>query len=177
MNGLTGGTGDVNPQYLSGMLEQVVPDQTIVKQFTLPKSIVPLAGKATVIEVLRVMAILRNPNRFDENDEHSQISFATFSTSNPGVAVQQGLQDGGVFAMFHQYVQGCSKDSGAYAFVIPHSICTWDCTDGAGHGVLIASDHFYVQLVSGGTLKQFLTFSIEYRFKAIDLAAYLLMRI
>lgn len=54
-NTLTGGTKDVNPQYIHGLLRQVLADQTYSSQFVLPVArFASTANQAVVIEVLKV---------------------------------------------------------------------------------------------------------------------------
>lgn len=51
---LTGGTGDVNPQYLTMALAQTAANNTITLAVPLPIQRLPTSGKAQVLEVLKV---------------------------------------------------------------------------------------------------------------------------
>jgi len=51
---LTGGTGDVNPQYISVALNQSAADSTNTFALNIPVQRLPTGGKAQVMEVLKV---------------------------------------------------------------------------------------------------------------------------
>ena len=156
--GLTGGTGDVNAQYPRGYLNTTSELPAVygrgTKAFALPKTIMTTTtGRATVIEVLKVFCLIQNPAFFPkESIQQKQFYSVMFSTSNHGLT-EIGIHQADVFAGFYGLVQeqfGQKDPPVCYALMDMECIKSWDCTDGTGHGVLVATDNFYVQLNYSG---------------------------
>lgn len=170
---LTGGSCDVNPQFLSASATQDAIDTNVSFQYSLPKSISAPTGKATVVEVLKVFCLMTNPQDIASVIEVQQYCFAHFSTANHG-AVEAGLQAADVFTSFYRFQQGAWTAAGSYGFAEPSMVICHDLTDGAGHGVLVATDNFYVQIGSAGTgVLNAVYFKILYRYKIISLIEYI----
>jgi len=92
---LTGGTGDVNPQYLSGRVDQTSVNQTITKQFPLPVPRIPQSKKATVVELLKVYVAFP----FLENIDALFTRRIVFTTVSFGTDIP-GLDEPNVFSFF-----------------------------------------------------------------------------
>lgn len=161
---LTGGTKDVNPQYISGIVTQTGADTTTTAQFTLPveKFGSSGTGKARIIEILKVFVTM---DGLAEVDSEIDIAFSTVSFGTTTVAPN----DPRIFAFWHEITK--ITTSGQLAVIQPW---VFDLTDGAGHGWLCATDSFFVQLASVTTsLTNVLRFKILYRFKGVGLAEYI----
>lgn len=173
-NDLTGGTSDVNPQFLSASATQDVADTTASFQYQLPKAIQPAIGKATVVEILKVFCLLTNPQDIGgAGAQQQQYCYAHFSTANHG-AVEAGLQAADVFTTFYRFQQGAFTALGTYGAFEPMMVQMHDLTDGAGHGVLVATDNFYVQVGSTATgVINAAYFKILYRYKMVPLIEYI----
>ena len=170
---LTGGTRDVNPQFISGCCTQAAADTTLTKTFPLPKNIHATSGRATVIEVLKVICLLTNPQPIANVAETPQYVYANFSTANHA-ATEAGMHAADVFATFYRFQQGAWTAAGSYGFAEPEMVQTRDITDGAGHGILVATDNFYVQVGATGTgVANSAYFKLLYRFKTVPLVEYI----
>lgn len=176
---LTGGTGDVNPQwFVLPALTSLQPN--VFNEISVPTPISRLnnrqAGtKATVLEVLKIEFSHPNINN----------TFATtFSRKNSQVQLGTSHKDGIAPAdgttlaySFVTYAGTIATDTNEDQWVIyyPNPI-TYDLTDGAGHGVLVASDKLYF---GGGTLGYDAATNsawlcrILYRFKDVGLTEYI----
>lgn len=78
-----------------------------------------------------------------------------------------------MFAWCEYSVRNAFSAGGSVAQV-QDSICEFDCTDGAGHGVLVATDSIYIGIDSAGYANALTTgFKILYRLKTVSLAEYI----
>ena len=173
---LTGGTDDVNPQYLSSGTFTSAAD-TVTSVF-IPTPIARVGpqsgGSATVMEVLKIFVnmpdltsgqIVAAMTRFK-----AQIAFCT---SDPGTNLV-GLGNPKVFALFQNQMISSFTAGGTGIESIREDPRVWDFTDNAGHGVLIATDNIYVQVDTSdyGAVGDF-QWKILYRFKKVALAEYI----
>lgn len=161
---LTGGTKDVNPQLLNGVSTQSGADATTTTQFTLPVEKFGSASsqRARIIEVIRIAVELDN---LAEVDSDVNIAFSTVSFGTTVVIAN----DPRVFCHFHLFIK--TTTSGIIAVPMP---LVQDLTDGAGHGLLVATDSMFVQVNSSTTsLTNTVRFKMTYRFKGVGLAEYI----
>ena len=138
---LGGGTGDVKPQYLTLASGTMSPDTFDVVQFALP---VPRFGtmktKATVFELLSVDWYLATQDL--TNGLHSDIGYLTTSTnrvdSEPFIiddmATDLGRPNTFAAVIDNAILLGAAGAKNAQQ---PQHI---DMTDGAGNGILVATD-------------------------------------
>lgn len=161
VSSLTGGTGDVNPQFYSGFTTQTGADTTTTGTFNVPIQRLPTAGKAQVMEVLKVFVQLPNPVEADSTYE------VNFSTKNNGTTTTN-FSDPSVFARFGRAERITTSGS-----IVADQVLMADLTDGAGHGWLLATDNFFVQQrsVTTGNANT-ISFKLLYRWKNISLAEY-----
>lgn len=159
---LTGGTGDVNPQYMTASVTQTAADVTTTQEINIPIQRLPDDGRAQVMEVLKVLC---DCDTGVETDWGNEISLTTrnHGTTRATLAATDIVA---FFTWTHTITtSGATKAPG---------IVTWDCTDGAGHGVLVATDKMYVQYFSNTTgLSNSATMKILYRWKNVSLAEYI----
>ena len=171
---LTGGTRDVNPQYLHGTLTLSAANTTT--SLTLGTPIVRVGSgagnKSIIMEVLKVYVDFPTIDQeaAGATDRNMQFSFSTvdFGTGNAQ------FEDPRVFAQLSINVQNAFTAAGTALLENMEMPLVWDMTDGAGHGVLIATDNIFVQ---GNTNNQAAAsrfrFKILYRFKEVSLVEYI----
>lgn len=160
---LTGGTGDVNPQWLKIRLAETVADTTISVQQTIPvQRLQDRSGKSQVMEILRVYFMFEN---LPEVDSAQNIVLTTKNFGTTNVV----LNDPSIIAFSNNGVR--LTTSGQYYAQQPYMI---DVTDGAGHGLLVATDSIFMQ-VNSATTGATVTCNahILYRWKNVSLAEYI----
>lgn len=159
--GLTGGTGDVNPQYLSGFGGQSANDTETTTTISIPIQRLPSSGRAQVMEVLKVIVRMPTPLETDSNVG------CAFSTSSKGTTAA-AWSDSQVFAQFDSVSRVTT--SGQF---INERFQERDLTDGAGHGYLIGTDNIYLQVYSSATsTTNTVSFKILYRWKNVGITEY-----
>lgn len=172
VGGLTGGTGDVNPQFLSFTAAQSGADTTTTTTQAIPIQRLPSGGRSQVMEVLKVFAQLpvfgAVASATEANDTVSvflsTVSFGTTATT---------FSEPRVFWGSHRSMEGAFTAAGTYART-EESIEVADLTDGAGHGFLVATDNIFCQVQSTGTGgTNTARIKILYRWKNVGLAEYI----
>lgn len=135
MSNLTGGTGDVNPQFFNFTVVQSGADTTTEGSFQLPIDPVNTGGArtATVIEVLKLY--WETPNISDADS-----SLSAFFATRSGVTTSNNPATIGAFRQ-----QINLTTSGELMQIYP---VIQDLTDGAGHGVLVAVQTVFCNVVS-----------------------------
>lgn len=183
---LTGGSRDVNPQILATPAV-IVPATVGLNVFShasipisLPISRLPARGtKATIIELLKVYFDL--PSLTDEWPTGSTTKRHTvlLSTSDFGQNVAQNTSVGtthpSILAFGQLTARGAFTAGGSYATSWTEPLVV-DLTDGAGHGVLIATDTIYLtgQTSNGSTaIALHSSAKLLYRFKEVGLTEYI----
>ena len=162
---LTGGTGDVNPQYLSAVVTQSAADAKTGVQFILP---VPRTSqkpsRTIVVEILKVEFMV---DQFDWVFAQNARIYLTASTSS----TQFDPDDAQTFAAAAYYLNLTVAAGGIINWKGPIVI---DTTDGAGHGFLVA-----VQAITLG-IDSFFTVNVNtafiklwYRYKEVALSDFL----
>ena len=169
---LTGGTKDVNPQYMSGTLTQSITtgyNADIIKTFNLPIVKLPSTNYVTVVELLRFYVygkVMTKPAISDFISECMVVLYQG-STSIPGFASPRVLG-----ACRHsQYCAWTPAGSVSDSIIQP---MIYDFTDGAGHGVLVGTDKLNVALVTFffNTYAD-VDWKLLFRFKNVGLEEYL----
>lgn len=88
---LTGGTGDVNPQFLSFNITESGNDATTTLSVRLPVQRLPSSGKAMVLEVLAVKYDTSNytppTNAVQQTYEYVGITASSIPTSNQPLVI------------------------------------------------------------------------------------------
>lgn len=169
---LTGGTGDVSPQWLSFTGTQTSADTTTSVSQAIPVQRLPTGGRAQVMEVLKVVfnttALPASASATETIDTLNVfLSTKNFSTT----ATTQAEPT--VFAYDSQISRSAFTAAGTYWAYVP-SVRFFDCTDGAGHGILIATDNIYMQISSALTGNaNTANVKILYRWKNVPLQEYI----
>lgn len=172
---LTGGTYDVNPQYLSG---QIVSAGGAAVEVTLGTPIVRVGqsnpGHAVIMELLKVYvdfppsdlegaAVADRIKRFSMSTTSSGATPAIVPLSNPNCLCKMATNARNAFTA-----------AGTGTLEQQDYPQVWDFTDGAGHGVLVATDNLFIQQELDGQNVALTTgFKILYRFKKVSLVEYI----
>jgi len=169
---LTGGTGDVNPQWLSFSAVQSAADTTTTTTQNIPIQRLPSGTRAQVMEVLKVYltfggwAAVASATELARN---IQCFLTTFSSGTTQLAASNPR----VFASSTRYQNGAFTAAGTYAtsYDGTHML---DLTDGAGHGIIVATDSVFAQVSSSNTgVAQTVHIKVLYRWKDVSLAEYI----
>lgn len=159
---LTGGTGDVNPQWYKITVTQSGNDTTTTSANPLPVPRLQNNKKPTIMELLKIYWIVPETIEVDSSIQ-AFLSTKNFSTTAPSQV------DGTLIDTLFQTVR--LTTSGMYYNTAP---IIHDVTDGAGHGLLVATDNIYLQLSSAGTSAANVAYCwLLYRMKEVTLAEYI----
>lgn len=163
-NELTGGTNDVKPQYLTCYFAQSAADTATTFTQAMPV-LRNFSGtgnnRAQLVEVLKVYMSPSNQAEVDSDN------LLLLSTKNFGTTAQTP-GDPSVFAFYKSNVR--LTTSGQILTTWPF---VYDCTDGNGNGLLIATDNIYIQASSTNTgLAQIWFVKIIYRIYAATVTEY-----
>lgn len=171
---LTGGTKDVNPQWFKlRAVESAVNTGTTV-QVALPVTrFSSRSGKSIIIEVLSIKWII-DPTQFLGGVGAGIATLTiggTLTTKSFGTNAIP-LTDGTIIDYFETAVITAFSGGGSVATIVP-SETIHDTSDGAGHGLLIATDNVYLQVSSANTgAAAAVNCWLLYRFKEVDLEEY-----
>lgn len=160
---LTGGTKDVNPQQFRMTLATAADTVFVQQGFVTP--IVRLPGSAarvTIMEVLKVMFTIDQV--MDTNDEGFRMAITTSEPASMGRYSQ-----GNTLFKFDQQITFTTSGQSYH----PKSWIA-DLSDGAGHGLLVATDTIFlgVQCISTGSIVT-TDVALLYRFKSVSLPEYI----
>lgn len=168
---LTGGSGDVNPQLVTVRITQAVPTTTVIAQFPIPIPRLPTReGKNLVIELLWVEYF--ELSAFQPVPNSSQYTLCVLTTTGaPSPSIGLALLDPRSLSQYYRtLVTGANQDGTAQT----DGYFLDDLTDGAGHGLLLATDQFYLHLYSlnlGAPADCVVKFA--YRWKEVSLVEYI----
>ena len=169
---LTGGTGDVSPQWMTFTHTQSAADTTTTTTQQIPVQRLQTRNMAQVMEVLKVAIVPTNLPAFASATEVSDSQSIMFSTSSFGTTATT-FGEPRVFAGFTFAQRGAFTAAGTYGMTQQAFPLVLDTTDGAGHGVLIATDNIFVQNASSGTGAANVTqCKILYRWKNVAMTEY-----
>lgn len=171
---LTGGTKDVNPQYLRGSI-------TLSAANTVTQSIVgtpivrvgPQTGNSVII--MELLSMWVNMPALDLDNAAATNRGAQFavSTSSSPTAITD-LQDASNLAFLQHSVRNAFTAAGTGILDVSDDPKYWDFTDGAGHGILVATDNLFFQASTiGYNAAVTFSFKISYRFKRVSLVEYI----
>jgi hypothetical protein len=172
MKSLTGGTGDVNPQWMHLYFTPTTPGTTQTQAFITSLNRYPQrGGRATVMEILKVYWWYSDTPAVAGAAEVTKLYIGAITTQDHGVVdVTWAFQD--CIDMLYIENQGAFTAAGTYMVNCEH-IIVHDLTDGAGHGLLVATDTIYAQLQGGATFATGFRAKILYRMKNVSLTEYI----
>lgn len=170
--GLTGGTGDVNPQYMNITVTQSAADTTTTQTQAIPIQRLPSGGRAQVMEILKILATTPSFSAIAAVGETEQTMNIFLSTTSFGTTATT-FSEPRVIWNINKVRRGAFTAGGTYAY--EYSLLdTIDLTDGAGHGFLVATDNLFLQYNSGGTgATNTCRMKILYRWKDVSLSEYI----
>ena len=170
---LTGGTGDTNPQFLSALIPYNAGTTELSVQ--LPVTRIPQSGVATIIEVIKIWFDWRDTYVTLDPGNRSQVQEATLGTKSFGTTKNNGVGEPTTFGNF-ALMQQDSFTAGGTMSAFNNPIQMMDLDDGAGHGVLIATDKMFVQTQMSADAQAptsgNLAFKMLYRFKSVGVEEY-----
>ena len=172
VRGITGGTKDVNPQFVSGSV--TLGAANTYKQETVPTPIVKVGqtqGSAVILEILKVM--VDGPDvDLDNAAATTRTATLQFTTNSQSAIAPFSLST--MFAYYSKATRNAFTAAGTGILYDETSPYVLDLTDGAGHGVLVASDNIFIGgVTSGYTGAATFTYKILYRFKRVSLVEYI----
>lgn len=169
---LTGGTGDVNPQFLSFTATQSAADTTTSIQVALPVQRLQNRNMAQVMEVLKVFWNTSTPPAIAAVGESLDSITAVLSTVSFGTT-NAVFSDPRVIALTNVAQRGAFTAGGTYVNSYETRPFVQDLTDGAGHGVLVATDSLFMQVQSATTGNANIAqCKVLYRMKNVSMTEY-----
>ena len=171
---LTGGTKDVNPQFMSVRVTQTAGDTTTSGSFGVPiQRVGPNTnGKAIIMEVLKVFFNMPSNGVIAAAGETYDIVSVFWSTVDFATTAT-AWSDPRVFAGCQKQRLGAFTAAGTFADTEENGLIVQDLTDGAGHGVLIASDNVFMQVSSSNGQTNAVDCKLLYRWKEVSLIEYI----
>lgn len=184
---LTGGTGDVNPQYMSVKLTAPDVAGTVVESTVpLPINRVQPGGRANTAQVIEVLKVYYeyNYSQFFTNIDNTDKNVSGIWQGEIGVKTSTAMKGSVPDVISHDafsvkmHQLGGTSANNCVAWT-QHTPSWHDLTDGAGHGMLIPSDQLYFRfnyLQSGATTTTNLPFAsirMFYRIKNVSLQEYI----
>lgn len=168
---LTGGSGDVNPQELVFSLTQTGGDATTVGNIQLPIPRLPtVKGKNLVVELLWAQFFLSTPSLPAAGAIAGRAASVT-TRPNPPTTFNDIFSDPRALALYYQTFAAAA---GSTPFGDQKAFHEEDLTDGAGHGILVATDVLYFAILTAATGQaNNIVFRLGYRFKQVSLEEYI----
>lgn len=165
---LTGGSHDVNPQLITVRATMTAANTAISILQTIPIPRLPTKeGTNLVLELLGVEYFALD-DQFTVARNQMLALLSTTSSTSPTIG--QALQDPRSLSQFFRSMQVFTAASGLDFKAQFYD----DLTDGAGHGLLLATDQFYIQLYSVGQVTaDDYVLKIAYRWKIVSLVEYI----
>jgi hypothetical protein len=173
---LTGGTDDVNPQFLSGAL--TLSAANTVTEVAIGTPIVRVGAAspshAVIMEILKIYADLPVYDQTAAGATTRTVALSFTTASTGATPFQAQLDNTRCFASFERQQMNAFTAAGTGILQFKETPMVFDLTDGAGHGVLIATDNIFVQGDSAGqAAASVFRFKILYRFKKVSLVEYI----
>jgi len=162
---ITGGSGDIKPEFLSYVATQSASDTTTTTTTALPvlRNFQTSGNRAQIVEVLKVIF------SFNQAQVETDSNVRVFvSTKNFGTTATT-FQDPAVIAMAGWYMAITTSGQVTYP-----QLQTLDLTDGNGNGILVATDNLFTQVTSSGTsLSNAIGVKVLYRIYSAGVTEYI----
>lgn len=173
---LTGGTNDVNPQYLQGSF--TLSAANTLTEVTVGTPIVRVGpateGSAVIMELIKLFVDFPAPDAAVAAQTDRSQSFAMSTASSGATPAARSLGDPSCLARVNRSLRNAFTAAGTGILDDSLEPTVWDFTDGAGHGVLVATDNLYFQAATvGQAAASTFAFKLMYRFKKVSLAEYI----
>lgn len=164
---LTGGSGDVNPQYFTMQVVQTAADTFTQTQFPIPIQRMPSRGsKAQVMEILRVLFQTADGMTSSAGGLGTTIT-AQVTTKSQTAPIT--LAEPTLVAICQKATWASFTAGGTGYAVLPTDPYVLDLSDNAGHGLLVATDYLYFGVGSTSTgLANTCSCKVLYRWKNVS---------
>lgn len=179
---LTGGSGDVNPQWMCLQVTQTSADALTTVSIPLPvQRLAQKSGKSMVMEILKIFWDIP---AYTVAPAQGIIIWVALSTKSPLLPVTptqvqlNAVQASGTTIDYVNRLQACHSAAAGSFYNVDEPVVR-DLTDGAGHGVLIGADNLFLTLstvISGSTAtgaNNHATCRVLYRWKDVSLQEYI----
>lgn len=142
---LTGGTKDVNPQFMNLALTTSAADTFTQSQTQIPIQRLQNAGRAQVMEVLKIwMTTTQLIPAVATQTSHQVIA----SLTTKSMVAMPLINESTLFAYYEKFNTSAFTAAGTGTTSQELEPFILDLTDNAGHGFLVGSDNIYLQLTS-----------------------------
>lgn len=174
---LTGGTKDVNPQFLSGSL--TLSAANTATELTLGTPIVRVgqganSSRSVIMEILKLWVEMPNVDQDAAGATGRAMQFSMSTTSSGGTPSIFSLANPRCLASIEDNFRNAFTAAGTGLLFFNSNPREVDFTDGAGHGVLVATDNIFLQAnTSNQAGAATFNFKILYRFKEVSLVEYI----
>ena len=173
---LTGGTRDVNPQYMSGLI--TLSAANTATEVTLGTPIVRVGpatnGKSIIMELIKLWVDMPSVDADAAAATSRNSTFSISTTSSGATPALTTLDNPRNVAFLQQELRNAFTAAGTGVLVSSIQPYEWDFTDGAGHGILIATDNLFLQAQTAGqTGASVFRWKLSYRFKEVSLVEYI----
>ena len=172
---LTGGTKDVNPQFLN--FEVTTSAANTFTEVTLGTPIVrvgtgPANSRSVIMEILKVFVEFPELD-LDAAAATNRVEILTIATTTQGTT-QFRLGNPRCLVRAVHSVRNAFTAAGTGMLDVQNDPVVIDLTDGDGHGVLVATDNIFIGFNTAGFTAVALTSGkILYRFKEVELVEYI----
>lgn len=164
----------MNPQLWIGYYEQDAVDTTVSKELNLPLNPIQGTGRRPqIVEILKVFWHFKPLPQIAQATMEQDYHWGALSTLDHGANdMEGGERDLISYCRFGQ--KGAFTALGS-CMQFEHNDYVQDLTDGAGHGVIVATPRLYVQIGSNLHNDHGVDLGIQilYRFKAVGLPEYI----
>lgn len=170
---LTGGTKDVNPQYIQSRV--TLSAANTFTELELPMPLVRVgpqtSGTVIIMEFLRWYVDMPN---IDQDAAAATSRTSGISLTTKSVTAFTTLNSATCIASLRKDTRNCFTAAGTGVLEISTDPMTWDFTDGAGHGILFAGDNLFISAATANfTAAAVFDFKLLYRFKKVSLQEYI----
>lgn len=167
---LTGGSKDVNPQWMTLSATQTAADTFTQVQTQIPIQRLQNAGRAQVMEVLKIIFM---SGAFPVAGAAQNIMEYQAALTTKTFAAAVTWAEPTCFAIYNKSRTASFTAAGTGMEGFEFEPYTVDMTDGAGHGILIASDNIFLQVSSAATGQVNASqIKIIYRWKDVSIQEY-----
>jgi len=164
---LTGGTGDLKPQIFSIQATQTAADTFTTVTFRTPVPHMPTANKATVMEILQVY--LDDFLASQEVDSFVGVILQSGSAT-PNSSFTVAIADPRVIAFMDYRLSAVGSPTALLERAFPRVM---DLSDGAGNGILLATDTLTLAIYSSSTsVAHVVTAKLIYRMTNVSMMEY-----
>lgn len=174
--GLTGGTGDVNPQIMLVANADIAATAVTIQTPIPIQRLSDRNGRAQVLEILRVYFDVGAANLFVHSTGANSYAAMYLTTRSFGTSeVTSDNYNGQLIAKAH--VHACAVATAANVIATgPTFPIVVDLTDNMGHGLLVGTDSLFFQTIqtnAASPLSGNVTCRILYRWKNVSITEYI----